>query len=248
MNIKKIVAAVAAAAVAVSTMAISAFAGQNTDSLTDGTAYLNINLSDWSDFEATWENVEITGDGTYTVSMTGADGVNIGQFNALEIKNGETVFNRTYTVTVDSIKINGVEQKIEEGYTCSADGAGLTTRVNIYNEWNNPNEDVAADGAVDCRAADGDVMSKTARMIDASCLEAATNDIEVTFTVAGTGAAAAADTTDDTTAAPAETTETGSAAETTETTSTATGNASAAAIAAVMAAAGVAAIAAKKRK
>lgn len=241
MKIKKIVAAIAAAAVAVSTMAVSAFAAQNTDSLADGTAYLNINLSDWSEFDATWENAEITGDGTYTVSMTGADGINIGQFNALEIKNGETVFNRTYTVTVDSIKINGVEQKIGEGYTCSADGVGLTTRVNLYNEWNTPSEDVSDDGAVDCRAADGDVMSKTARMIDASCLETATNDIEVTFTVAGTGAAAAADTTADT----AETTD---AAETTETTSTATGNASAAAIAAVMAAAGVAAIAAKKRK
>ena len=241
MKIKKIVAAIAAAAVAVSTMAVSAFAAQSTDSLADGTAYLNINLSDWSEFDATWENVQITGDGTYTVSMTGADGINIGQFNALEIKNGETVFNRTYTVTVDSIKINGVEQKIGEGYTCSADGVGLTTRVNLYNEWNTPNEDVSDDGAVDCRAADGDVMSKTARMIDASCLETATNDIEVTFTVAGTGVVAAADTTADT----AETTD---AAATTETTSTATGNASAAAIAAVMAAAGVAAIAAKKRK
>ena len=240
MKIKKIVAAIAAAAFAVSTMAVSAFAAQNTDSLADGTAYLNINLSDWSEFDATWENAEITGDGTYTVSMTGADGINIGQFNALEIKNGETVFNRTYTVTVDSIKINGVEQKIGEGYTCSADGVGLTTRVNLYNEWNTPSEDVSDDGAVDCRAADGDVMSKTARMIDASCLETATNDIEVTFTVAGTGAAAEA------TADTAETTE--APAETTETTSTATGNASAAAIAAVMAAAGVAAIAAKKRK
>lgn len=242
MKIKKIVAAIAAAAVAVSTMAVSAFAAQSTDSLADGTAYLNINLSDWSEFDATWENAEVTGDGTYTVSMTGADGINIGQFNALEIKNGETVFNRTYTVTVDSIKINGVEQKIGEGYTCSADGVGLTTRVNLYNEWNTPSEDVSNDGAVDCRAADGDVMSKTARMIDASCLETATNDIEVTFTVAGTGAAAAADTAADT----AETTE--AAPATTETTSTATGNTSAAMIAAVMAAAGVAAIAAKKRK
>ncbi len=242
MKIKKIVAAIAAAAVAVSTMAVSAFAAQSTDSLADGTAYLNINLSDWSEFDATWENAEVTGDGTYTVSMTGADGINIGQFNALEIKNGETVFNRTYTVTVDSIKINGVEQKIGEGYTCSADGVGLTTRVNLYNEWNTPSEDVSDDGAVDCRAADGDVMSKTARMIDASCLETATNDIEVTFTVAGTGAAAAADTAADT----SETTE--AAPATTETTSTATGNTSAAMIAAVMAAAGVAAIAAKKRK
>ena len=244
MKIKKIVAAIAAAAVAVSTMAVSAFAAQNTDSLADGTAYLNINNSEWGDFDATWENVQITGDGDYTVSMTGADSIALAQFNALEVKNGETFFNRTYTITVTSIMINGTEQKIGEGYTCSADGAAINTRVNLYNEWNSPNEDVSDDGAVDCRAADGDVMSKTATMIDSSCLEAGTNDIVVKFTVAGTGAAAA----DDTTAAPAETTETGSAAETTETTSTATGNSSAAMIAAVMAAAGAAAIAAKKRK
>lgn len=244
MKIKKIVAAIAAAAVAVSTMAVSAFAAQNTDSLADGTAYLNINDSEWSDFDATWENVQITGDGDYTVSMTGADGIALAQFNALEVKNGETFFNRTYTITVTSIMINGTEQKIADGYTCSADANAINTRVNLYNEWNSPSEDVSDDGNVDCRAADGDFMSKTATMIDSSCLEAGTNDIVVKFTVAGTGVDAAADTT----AAPAETTETGSAAETTETTSTATGNASAAMIAAVMAAAGVAAIAAKKRK
>lgn len=241
MKIKKIVAAIAAAAVAVSTMAVSAFAAQNADSFADGTAYLNINDSEWSDFGATWENVQITGDGDYTVSMTGADGIALAQFNALEVKNGETFFNRTYTITVTSIMINGTEQKIADGYTCSADGNGINTRVNLYNEWNSPSEEVSDDGNVDCRAADGDVMSKTATMIDSSCLEAGTNDIVVKFTVAGTGVDAAADTTADTAA-------TTDAAATTETTSTATGNASAAMIAAVMAAAGVAAIAAKKRK
>lgn len=241
MKIKKIVAAIAAAAVAVSTMAVSAFAAQNADSFADGTAYLNINNSEWSDFDATWENVQITGDGDYTVSMTGADGIALAQFNALEVKNGETFFNRTYTITVTSIMINGTEQKIADGYTCSADANAINTRVNLYNEWNSPSEDVSDDGNVDCRAADGDFMSKSATMIDSSCLEAGTNDIVVKFTVAGTGAAAAADTTADTAA-------TTDAAETTETTSTATGNASAAMIAAVMAAAGVAAIAAKKRK
>mgnify|MGYP000704778189 FL=1 len=241
MKIKKIVAAIAAAAVAVSTMAVSAFAAQNTDSLADGTAYLNINDSEWSDFDATWENVQITGDGDYTVSMTGADGIALAQFNALEVKNGETFFNRTYTITVTSIMINGTEQKIADGYTCSADANAINTRVNLYNEWNSPSEEVSDDGNVDCRAADGDFMSKSATMIDSSCLEAGTNDIVVKFTVAGTGVDAAADTTADTAA-------TTDAAATTETTSTATGNASAAAIAAVMAAAGVAAIAAKKRK
>ena len=231
MKIKKIVAAIAAAAVAVSTMAVSAFAAQNTDGLADGTAYLAINNSDWGDFDATWENVEITGDGEYTVSMKGADNIALAQFNALEVKNGEIKFGRTYTITVTSIMITGVEQKINEGYTCSADSKAVTTRVNLYNEWNNPSEEVSDDGAVDCRAADGDVMSKSARMIDSACLEAGTNDIVVTFTVAGIGGGdTAADTTTDTT------------------TSTETGNTSAAVILSVMAVAGAAAIAAKKRK
>ena len=239
MKINKILAALVSGVVAVSALTVSAFAAQNTDSLADGTAYLNINNDQWGDFDAEWSNAEVTGDGTYTVSMTGADGISLAQFNALEIKNGETVFNRTYTVTVDSIKINGEEKKIAEGYTCSADGAALTTRVNLYNEWNSPNEDVSDDGAVDCRAADGDVMSKTAQMVDYAELTGV-NSIEVTFTVAGTGAtAAAADTAVETAEAPA--------ADAT-TTSTATGNTAAAVIVSVMAVAGAAAVASRKRK
>lgn len=236
MNIKKIIASVAAAAIAVSALAISAFAGQDASGFADGTAYLNINTSDWAEFDANWTNAEVTGDGTYTVSMTDA-AINIGQFNALEILNGEKLFGRTYTVTVDSIKINGIEQKVNEGYTCSADGVGVTTRVNLYNEWNSPSEEVSDDGFVDCRAADGDVMSKSAQMIDAGCLESETNSIEVTFTVAGTGSAAAADTAADTAA------DAGSA----ETTSAATGNTSAAVIVSVMALAGIAAAASKRK-
>lgn len=236
MNIKKIIASAAAAAVAVSALAISAFAGQDASGFADGTAYLNINTSDWAEFDANWTNAEVTGDGTYTVSMTDA-AINIGQFNALEIVNGEKLFGRTYTVTVDSIKINGIEQKVNEGYTCSADSGAVTTRVNLYNEWNSPSEEVSDDGFVDCRAADGDVMSKSAQMIDAGCLESETNSIEVTFTVAGTGSAAAADTAADTAA------DAGSA----ETTSAATGNTSAAVIVSVMALAGIAAAASKRK-
>lgn len=240
MRLKRIVAAVAAAAVAVSTMAMTAFAGQDAAALADGTAYLNINTPDWAAFDAEWTNAEITGDGTYTVAMKGAPGITVGQFNALEIKNGETLFNRTYTVTVDSIMIDGKEAKIAEGYTCSADGACITTRVNLYNEWNDPNEDESSDGFVDCRAADGDVVSKSARMIDAGY--EGVSDIEVTFTVAGLGGAAEA--------APAEEAVADEAAPAADTTTAAaaTGNTSAAVIVSLMAVAGVAAIAASKRK
>ncbi|MCM1523327.1 MAG: hypothetical protein NC120_02605 [Ruminococcus sp.] len=251
MKIGKIISAIAAAAVAVSAMAVSAFAAQDTSGLADGTAYLNINNDQWGDFDAEWTNAEITGDGTYTVSMTGADNIALAQFNALEIINGEIVFGRTYTVTVDSIKINGDEKKIAEGYTCSADGGAVITRVNLYNEWNAPSTDESADGYVDCRSADGDFMSKTAQMVSYDDLSAV-QSIEVTFTVSGTGASDAApaetEAVDD--AAPAETeavVEETPVADS-NTTSTTTGNTPALSLAAAVAASAAVAFAVKKSK
>ena len=239
MKIKKILAAVAATAVAVSAMAVSAFAAQDASSLADGTAYLNLNKADWSEYDAEWTNVEVTGDGTYTVSATMAEPTDLGQFNALEIKNGETKFGTTYIVTVDSFKINGVEVKAGEGFTCSADGSGVTTRVNLYNEWNNPDDGATnPNGDIDQRCADGDVMSKTARLVSDMADMAGTETIEVTFTVSGIGGAAA----------PAEETTEAPAADTAPTTAATTGNVPAAVMVSVMAVAGAAAVATKKRK
>ena len=247
MKIKKILAAVAATAVAVSTMAVSAFAAQDTSGLADGTAYLNLNTADWAAFDAEWTNAEVTGDGTYTVSMKAASPVDLGQFNALEIMNGETKFGTTYVVTVDSIKINGVEVKTAEGFTCSADGAGVTTRVNIYNEWNSPDDSATnPNGDLDQRAADGDIMSKSARMVASMDDMAGTETMEVTFTVSGIGGAAApaeetTDAADTTDAAEAP------AADTAPTTTAATGNVPVAVMVSVMAVAGAAVVATKKR-
>ncbi|MCM1329381.1 MAG: hypothetical protein NC253_08050 [Ruminococcus sp.] len=242
MKIRKILAAVAATAVAVSTMAVTAFAGQDASGLADGTAYLNLNTADWAEFEADWTNAEVTGDGTYTVSGTMAAPTDMGQFNALEIVNGETKFGTTYVVTVDSIKVNGVEIKVADGFTCSADGGGVTTRVNLYNEWNSPDDGATnPNGDLDQRAADGDVMSKSAQMTGSMDAMAGVETIEVTFTVSGIGGGAAAA---DETPADAST---DAAAETT-TTAPATGNVPAAAVVSVMAVAGLAAVASKKRK
>ena len=62
MKINKILAALVSGVVAVSALTVSAFAAQNTDSLADGTAYLNINNDQWGDFDAEWSNAEVTGD------------------------------------------------------------------------------------------------------------------------------------------------------------------------------------------
>lgn len=247
MKIKKIIAAIAASAVAVSVMAVSAFAAQDASALADGTAYLNINNDQWGDFDAEWTNAAVTGNGTYTVSMTGADNINLAQFNALEILNGEVLFGRTYTVTVDSVKINGEEKKVAEGYTCSADEKAITTRVNLYNEWNNPSDKVSDDGYVDCRSADGDFMSKSAKIISDDDL-IGVSSIEVTFTVSGIDEGNS-DTGDNAADEAAESTDNNDAAASDgDTASTGTGNVPVAAMAAVMAVAGTAAVASRKRK
>lgn len=184
MKIRKIIAAIAASAAAAYLMAVSAFAAQDVSGLADGTAYLNINNDQWSDFDAKWTNVKVTGEGTYTVSMRSDEDLNLALFSALEIVKGEVLFGRTYTVTVDSIKINGEEKKIADGYTCSANMDAVTTRVNIYNEWNSPENKAADDGNIDCRSADGDFMSKSSKLISDGNL-IGVRSIEVTFTVAG---------------------------------------------------------------
>lgn len=201
MKLRKILAGLSAAAVA-ATMTVSAFATQPTDGLADGTAYLNLSDSSWGEIDAVYQNVEITGDGTYTVSMTAVEPTDLAEFGALEVINGEVVFGRTYVITVDSVKINGEEVKTGDSYTCSADGGAVVTRVNLYNAYNEPSDAVDDNGVADNRAADGDVLSKTARLFDIEN-NTGVETYEVTFTVSGLGEddAAPVDAADDTVAA-----------------------------------------------
>lgn len=191
---KKMLASVFAFTLAFSGLsAMSVQAGQDASALEEGTAYLNINKSDWSDFEAEYTNVKITGDGSYTVSMTAAEPVDMGEFNALEVVNGEAVMGTGSVITVDSIKINGEEAALQgPSYTCSADGAGVNTRVNLYNEYNSPDETATAgdDKHIDQRVAEGSVTDATATLI-AKEARAGVSTLEVAFTVSGFGTAAA---------------------------------------------------------
>lgn len=190
---KKMLASVFAFALAFSGLSVMPVqAGQDTSALEDGTAYLNINKSDWSDFEAEYTNVKITGDGSYTVSMTAAEPVDMGEFNALEVVNGEAYMGTGSVITVDSIKINGEEVTLQgSSYTCSADGGGVNTRVNLYNEYNTPDETATAgdDKHVDQRVAEGSVMDATATLIEKDA-RAGVSTLEVSFTVSGFGEAA----------------------------------------------------------
>jgi endoglucanase len=104
------------------------------------------------------QNAEITGEGTYTVSLdfSALGGVYGTAFSALGIYNGETMF-PGYTVTIDSILINGEPfEKIGKEYTSSDDGN--CTRVNLYNNWVTETPDGA-------RTADGDTAGCSAQIM-----------------------------------------------------------------------------------
>jgi len=198
---KKVLASILAGTLVLSN-AVPVLAAQDSSSLPDGTAYLNINNSEWSEFDAEWVNAEITGDGSYTVSMTAAEPQNLSQFNALEVVNGESVLGTGAVITVDSIELNGEKIELQgSSYTCSADGSGVTTRVNLYNEWNAPDATATAgdDKHADCRVAEGNVADATACLWTADQLTGVTS-IVVNFTVSGFGTAGgpaeAADTSD----------------------------------------------------
>ena len=237
MKIKKFFAAVVAAAVAVSAMAINAFASE------DGTAYIMFSDANWTtqwwdDGNAydnvTAETVKITGDGQYTVKATCAAPASSFAFAAVGVANGEVAFGaETLILTIDSVKIDGLEiQPSGTAYTSSDDA--IVTRANLYNSWVSSLPD-------DARTAnDASDMSATAYDL-ASIGEWTT--MEVTFTVSGLGGAAA---TEEATTEEATTEEAAPVVE--ETTAAATGNTAAAAIVAVMAVAGTAAIASRKRK
>lgn len=123
-------------------------------------------------------DVEITGAGTYTVSLdfTGVSGgyASSTAFTALGIANGELLF-PGYYIEIKEIKINGEAYKgFGKYYTCSDDEK--CTRVNLYNEWV---PIVPEEGP---RRADGDLSGLTATPLDKNAPEMAqVKTFEVTF-------------------------------------------------------------------
>jgi len=85
-------------------------------------------------------DVEITGEGTYTVSLdftgTGAGFADGFEFSAVGIMNGEILF-PGYIMDITGILINGAPAANFEGIPYTTNDNPVTTRVNLYNHWVN---------------------------------------------------------------------------------------------------------------
>lgn len=121
------------------------------------------------------QNAEITGAGTYTVSLdfSGVGSAKGIAFSALGISNGETFFPGC-VVTIDKVLINNAPYElIGKEYTSSDDGK--CTRVNLFNGWVPKAPD-------DARTPDGDLTDCSAQIIQLSNKDSI-QSISITFTV-----------------------------------------------------------------
>ena len=205
MKLRNLVAAATAAIVAVSAMAVSAFAADATGP--DGLAGIAFASTDWTaqnwindqEYASVAENVTITGNGTYTVSVkavTAVESEETGEmvetegatgiaFAALQVVNGETLF-PGMVITIDSVELDGVAVALS-GTPYTSSDENITTRVNLYNEWVSNLPD-------DARTVGGLAADATPTAI-ASVKDNQWTTMKVTFTVSGIeeGGAAPAD-------------------------------------------------------
>ncbi len=209
MKLNKLFASIAASAVAAASLAAVSYAADATGN--PGETAICFADSGWTsqfwlngdEQVSTATTATITGDGTYTVSVNAAtkitdeetgdevvsEGANGLAFAAIEVVDGETLF-PGMVITIDSVKVDGVEQALN-GTPYTSSDEKITTRVNLYNEWvSAPPEDA--------RTIDGLAADATPSALGNDLGEWKT--MEVTFTVSG-AAAAPAET--ETTAAPA---------------------------------------------
>ncbi len=164
-------------------------AGKEAKAEGDTVAYLSFADSAWgdaqywndgNDYAVKAKTADVTGDGTYTVSLD-FSGTEAGKaadiaFLDVEIANGEAAYPDSF-MTIDSVKINGKEVEVGATYTSSDDD--IATRTNLYNEW--------VSSVDKGRTADGKSDDVTATPIDGKSFTDI-ETIEVTFTL-GSGVA-----------------------------------------------------------
>ncbi len=117
-------------------------------------------------------NAVIDGFGDYTVGLefaTEAEGL---AFAALGVVNGEKTYPGAY-LKINELRVNGEAVEVAKGYTSSDDG--ITTRMNIFNEW-------VTDLPEDARSFDGSIEGAAPIIVDKEAF-AAVKSVEIDFSL-----------------------------------------------------------------
>lgn len=219
MKLKKIIAAVAAAAVSLSAMAMNVFAADEYSAVL-GFADTAWAVQDWE------SSVTVTGDGQYTLESTAVAGASDFGVFVVDIQ-GMFAGAPEATAVLDKVEVDGNELSFDAAKIIYGDIEEKGNyRIEIYNQYGDTKNDSPVNQAT-----------------------AVSSSIKITFTVSGLGGGEAAPAETEAAAddsAAAETTAAPAADSTTQT--AATGNASSVIMLSVMALAGVAAAASRKRK
>ena len=125
---------------------------------------------DGKEYPVTAKNADVTGAGEYTVGLEFAEEAEGLAFAAVGIDGGEIAF-PTYTIEIKAIRVNGEEIAFTKGYTSSDDG--VTTRMNMFNEW-------VSELPADARSFDGTTEGAAAIMVEKD-LFAKVKSVEVDF-------------------------------------------------------------------
>jgi len=117
-------------------------------------------------------NAVINGYGDYTVGLEFAENAEGLAFAALGIANGEKTYPNAF-LKINEIRVNGEAITVSKGYTSSDDG--VTTRMNIYNEWVSALPD-------DAHSFDGTVDDASAIIVDKEAF-ASVKSVEIDFSL-----------------------------------------------------------------
>ncbi len=171
---KKTLAAILCLALVMSAMSIVPAVAEETGAVAylmyaDG-AWANQYWYDGNEYPVTAKNAPITGPGAYTVGLEFSEEAQGLAFTALGIDQGEALL-PAYTIEITAIRVSGEDMAFEKGYTSSDDG--VTTRMNINNEW-------VGEVPSDARSFDGETSDAKPVIVDKE-LFAAVKTVEVDF-------------------------------------------------------------------
>ncbi|MBR1566314.1 MAG: hypothetical protein IJ649_06080, partial [Oscillospiraceae bacterium] len=135
-------------------------------------AWANQFWYDGNEYPVTATTAKIDGFGDYTVGLEFNEEAQGLAFTALGIVNGEKTYPGAY-LKINAMRVNGEEIAFEKGYTSSDDG--ITTRMNVYNEW-------VGEVPADARSFDGKTDDAAAIIVDKEAF-AAVKSFEIDFSL-----------------------------------------------------------------